>query len=163
MKVGRVTLSDRAAAGVYEDRSGPRIEAIIESAFADEIEFLRRLIPDDVNQIERTLRELCDAQCTLIVTTGGTGPALRDVTPEATRAVIEKELPGFGEIMRMRSYAVVPTAILSRATAGVRGKSLIINLPGNPKAVAECLPLLLPAIVECIDHVAGFRPELRRS
>jgi len=163
MKVGRVTLSDRAAAGVYEDLSGPRIEAIIESAFADEIEFLRRLIPDDVNQIERTLRELCDAQCTLIVTTGGTGPALRDVTPEATRAVIEKELPGFGEIMRMRSYAVVPTAILSRATAGVRGKSLIINLPGNPKAVAECLPLLLPAIVECIDHVAGFRPELRRS
>ena len=163
MKVGRVTLSDRAAAGVYEDLSGPRIEAIIESAFADEIEFLRRLIPDDVNQIERTLRELCDAQCTLIVTTGGTGPALRDVTPEATRAVIEKELPGFGEIMRMRSYAVVPTAILSRATAGVRGKSLIINLPGNPKAVAECLPLLLPAIVECIDHVAGFRPQLRRS
>ena len=163
MKVGRVTLSDRAAAGVYEDLSGPRIEAIIESAFADEIEFLRRLIPDDVNQIERTLRELCDAQCTLIVTTGGTGPALRDVTPEATRAVIEKELPGFGEIMRMRSYAIVPTAILSRATAGIRGKSLIINLPGNPKAVAECLPLLLPAIVECIDHVAGFRPELRRS
>ena len=163
MKVGRVTLSDRAAAGVYEDRSGPRIEAIIESAFADEIEFLRRLIPDDVNQIERTLRELCDAQCTLIVTTGGTGPALRDVTPEATRAVIEKELPGFGEIMRMRSYAIVPTAILSRATAGISGKSLIINLPGNPKAVAECLPLLLPAIVECIDHVAGFRPELRRS
>jgi len=162
MKVGRVTLSDRAAAGVYEDRSGPEIEAIIASHFTDEIEFLRRLIPDDRAQIERTLRELCDAQCTLIVTTGGTGPALRDVTPEATLAVIEKELPGFGEIMRMRSYAATPTAILSRATAGVRGKSLIVNLPGNPKAVAECLPLLLPAIVECIDHVAGFRPELRR-
>jgi len=163
MKVGRVTLSDRAAAGVYEDRSGPEIEAIITSHFTDGIEFLRRLIPDDLAQIERTLRELCDAQCALIVTTGGTGPALRDVTPEATLAVIEKELPGFGEIMRMRSYAAVPTAILSRATAGVRGESLIVNLPGNPKAVAECLPLLLPAIVECIDHVAGFRPGLRRT
>lgn len=154
-------MSDRAAAGVYEDRSGPEIEAIITSHFVDEIEFFRRLIPDDRAQIEETLRELCDMQCTLVVTTGGTGPALRDVTPEATRAVIEKELPGFGEIMRMRSYAVTPTAILSRATAGVRGKSLIVNLPGNPKAVAECLPLLLPAIVECIDHVAGFRPGLR--
>jgi len=161
MKVGRVTLSDRAAAGVYEDRSGPEIEVIIASHFADKIDFLRRPIPDDRAQIERTLRELCDAQCTLIVTTGGTGPAPRDVTPEATHAVIEKELPGFGEIMRMRSYATTPSAILSRATAGVRGKSLIVNLPGNPRAVAECLPLLLPAIVECIDHVADFRPELR--
>jgi molybdopterin adenylyltransferase len=162
MKVGRVTMSDRAAAGVYEDRSGPEIEAIIASHFTGELEFCRRLIPDEAEQIERTLRELCDAGCALIVTTGGTGPAARDVTPEATRAVIEKELPGFGEIMRMRSYAAVPTAILSRATAGVRGKSLIVNLPGNPKAVAECLPLLLPAIVECIDHVAGFRPEARQ-
>jgi molybdopterin adenylyltransferase len=163
MKVGRVTLSDRAAAGVYEDRSGPEIEAIIASHFADDIEFFRRLIPDDPAQIECALRALCDAQCTLIVTTGGTGPTPRDVTPEATRAVIEKELPGFGEIMRMRSYAATPTAILSRATAGVRGKSLIVNLPGNPKAVSECLPLLLPAIVECIEHLAGFRPELRRT
>ena len=163
MKVGRVTLSDRAAAGVYEDRSGPEIEAILEAHFAGGLEFFRRLIPDDRAQIERALRELCDAQCALIVTTGGTGPAPRDVTPEATRAVIEKELPGFGEIMRMRSYPVAPTAILSRATAGVRGKSLIVNLPGNPKAVRECLPLLLPAIVECIDHVAGFRPEPWRT
>lgn len=161
MKVGRVTLSDRASAGIYEDRSGPEIEAIITSHFADGIEFCSRLIPDDRALIERTLLELCDAQCTLIVTTGGTGPSPRDVTPEATLAVIEKELPGFGEIMRSRSYAVAPTAILSRATAGVRGKSLIINLPGRPKAVAECLPLLLPATVECIDHIAGFRPELR--
>jgi molybdopterin adenylyltransferase len=161
MKVGRLTLSDRASAGVYEDRSGPRIEAIVESHFAEEIEFLRRLIPDDRGQIERTLRELCEAGCALIVTTGGTGPGPRDVTPEATRAIIEKELPGFGELLRMRSYAGTPTAILSRATAGVRGKSLIVNLPGNPKAVAECLPLLLPAIVECIDHVAGWRPGLR--
>ncbi len=161
MKVGRVTLSDRAAAGVYEDRSGPEIESVIAGHFAGEIEFLRRLIPDDRAQIERTLRELCDAQCALIVTTGGTGPGPRDVTPEATRAVIEKELPGFGEIMRSRTYAITPRAILSRSTAGVRGSSLIVNLPGNPKAVAECLPLLLPAIVECIEHIAGFRPELR--
>jgi molybdopterin adenylyltransferase len=161
MKVGRVTLSDRAAAGVYEDKSGPEIEAIITSHFVDGIEFERRLIPDERELIEKTLRELCDGGCALVVTTGGTGPSARDVTPEATRAVIEKELPGFGEIMRMRSYAITQTAILSRATAGVRGKSLIVNLPGNPKAVAECLPLLLPAIVECIDHVAGFRPALR--
>jgi len=161
MKVGRVTLSDRAAAGVYEDKSGPEIEAIITSHFADEIEFERRLIPDERELIENTLRELCEGGCTLVVTTGGTGPSARDVTPEATRAVIEKELPGFGELMRMRSYAITQTAILSRATAGVRGKSLIVNLPGNPKAVAECLPLLLRAIVECIDHVAGFRPRLR--
>ena len=161
MKVGRVTLSDRAAAGVYEDKSGPEIEAIITSHFVDGIEFERRLIPDERELIEKTLRELCEAGCTLVVTTGGTGPSARDVTPEATRAVIEKELPGFGEIMRMRSYAITQTAILSRATAGVREKSLIVNLPGNPKAVAECLPLLLPAIVECIDHVAGFRPALR--
>jgi molybdopterin adenylyltransferase len=162
MKVGRVTMSDRAAAGVYEDRSGPEIERIIASHFADGIEFFRRLIPDDLAQIEGALRELCKAGCALIVTTGGTGPGARDVTPEATRAVIEKELPGFGELMRMRSYAITPTAILSRATAGVRDKTLIVNLPGNPKAIGECLPLLLPAIVECLDHVAGFRPELRR-
>ena len=161
MKVGRVTLSDRAAAGVYEDRSGPEIERIIASNFAEEIEFCRRLIPDDRELIESTLRELCEEGCALVVTTGGTGPAARDVTPEATRAVLEKELPGFGELMRMRTYDVAPTAILSRATAGVLGRTLIVNLPGSPKGVRECLPLLLPAIVECIGHVAGFRPELR--
>jgi molybdopterin adenylyltransferase len=161
MKVGRLTLSDRAAAGIYEDRSGPEIESIISSYFVDNLEFLRRLIPDDFAQIKETLQALCEAQCALIVTTGGTGPGCRDVTPEATRAVVEKELPGFGEIIRMRSYDFTPRAILSRATAGVCGKSLIVNLPGNPKAVAECLPLLLPAIAECIDHVAGFRPQLR--
>ena len=161
MKVGRVTMSDRASAGIYEDRSGPEIEAIISAKFADEIEFVRRLIPDERAQIEQTLRDLCDAGCALVVTTGGTGPSARDVTPEATKAVIEKELPGFGEIMRTRSHPTVPTAILSRATAGVRGKSLIVNLPGKPSAVSECLPLLLPAIVECIDHIADFRPKLR--
>jgi molybdopterin adenylyltransferase len=160
MKVGRLTLSDRASAGIYEDKSGPAIEAIVASYFADDIEFERRLIPDDRALIESTLRELCDAGCTLVVTTGGTGPAPRDVTPQATRAVIEKELPGFGELLRMKSYDKVPTAILSCSTAGLRGKSLIVNLPGNPRAIGECLPLLLPAIVECIDHIAGFRPRV---
>ncbi|MEI9960046.1 MAG: molybdenum cofactor synthesis domain-containing protein [Limisphaerales bacterium] len=107
------------------------------------------------------MKNLCASGCALIVTTGGTGPSARDVTPEATRAVLEKELPGFGEVMRAVSFAKVPTAILSRATAGVRGKSLIVNLPGNPKAIAECLPPLLPAIVEAIDHIANFRPKLK--
>jgi molybdopterin adenylyltransferase len=162
MKIGRVTMSDRASAGVYEDRSGPEIEAIIGANFADEIEFVRRVIPDERAEIEQTLRELCDEGCALVVTTGGTGPSARDVTPEATRAVIEKELPGFGEIMRTSWHSTVPTAILSRATAGVRGKSLIVNLPGKPSAVSECLPLLLPAIVECIDHISDVRPTLRK-
>jgi molybdopterin adenylyltransferase len=163
MKIGRVTLSDRASSGVYEDRSGPEIESIITAQFADEIEWERRLIPDDLEQIVETLIELCDAGCLLIITTGGTGPSARDVTPEATRRVIEKEMPGFGEIMRIRSYAITPTAILSRATAGVRGKSFIVNLPGKPKAIGECLPLILPAIVECVDHIADFRPTLREG
>jgi len=162
MKIGRVTLSDRAATGVYEDRSGPEIESIIAAHFATPVEFIRHLIPDDLPLIERTLRDLCDAaQCPLVITTGGTGPSARDVTPEATRAVIEKELPGFGELMRLRSYETVPTAILSRATAGIRGKSLIVNLPGKPAAVSYCLPLLLPAIVECLDHLTGLRPTLK--
>jgi molybdopterin adenylyltransferase len=97
----------------------------------------------------------------LIVTTGGTGPCPRDVTPEATRAVLDKELPGFGEVMRMQSYSMVKTAILTRATAGIRGKTLIVNLPGRPRSIAECLPLLIPAIAEAIDHLTGQRPALR--
>jgi molybdopterin adenylyltransferase len=129
--------------------------------FAEEIEFERVLLPDEQHQIETALKQLCTNGCALVVTTGGTGPSARDVTPEATHAVIEKELPGFGETMRRLSLAKVPTAILSRATAGVRGKTLIVNLPGNPRAIAECLPPLLPAIVECIDHIAGFRPKLK--
>lgn len=161
MKVGRVTLSDRAAAGVYDDASGPEIERVIQHLFAEPLEFVRVLLPDDLDQIKTELTRLADDEgCPLIVTTGGTGPSPRDVTPEATRAVIEKELPGFGEIMRHQSYARVKTAILSRAIAGVRGRSLIINLPGRPTAIAECLPLLGPAIAECLDHIAGFRPSL---
>ena len=162
MKIARVKLSDRAAAGVYPDASGPEIERIVADSFLETIEWVRVLLPDDQLQLEETLRRLVDdEQCSLVLTAGGTGPAARDFTPEATRAVLEKELPGFGEIMRLTSYAKVKTAILSRATAGVRGRSLIVNLPGNPKAVAECLPLLLPAIAEALDHIAGFRPKLR--
>src|SRR6478609_3017751 len=158
MKVARVTLSDRAANGVYADESGPEIERLTASHFAEPIEWVRVLLPDERAQIEETLRRLADVeQCPLIITSGGTGPAPRDVTPEATRAVVERELPGFGEIMRMQSYAKVPTAILSRALAGTRGRTLIVNLPGNPRAIGECLPLLIPAIVEAIDHLRGER------
>ena len=161
MKIARVTLSDRAAAGVYADESGPEIERITAGHFAEPLEWTRVLLADDRAALEQTLRQLADVdQIPLILTTGGTGPAPRDITPEATRAVLEKELPGFGEILRMQSYAKVPTSILSRATAGVRGRSLIINLPGRPRAIAECLPLLVPAIAEGLDHIAGFRPAL---
>jgi molybdopterin adenylyltransferase len=156
MKVARITLSDRASAGIYEDRSGPEIERILGEHFGAAIDWKRILIPDERARIETALREMCDAEhCDLVVTTGGTGPAARDVTPEATRAVLERELPGFGEVMRAQSFAKVPTAILSRATAGTRGHSLIINLPGNPRAIGECLPMLLPAIREAIRHLHG--------
>jgi molybdopterin adenylyltransferase len=156
MKVARVTLSDRASAGVYEDRSGPEIERVFGERMTEPVEWVRVLIPDERAEIESTLRRLCDDErCDLVLTTGGTGPAPRDVTPEATRAVIERELPGFGEIMRVQSFAKVPTAILSRSTAGTRGQTLILNLPGNPRAIGECLPLVLPAIFEALRHLRG--------
>jgi len=158
--IGRVTLSDRAAAGVYEDASGPEIERVLGGFFDEELEFHARVLPDDRTAIEETLRAMVEDGLPLIVTTGGTGPAERDVTPEATRAVISKELPGFGEIMRLKSFDKVPTAILTRALAGLAGQSLIVNLPGRPPAVAECLTLIAPAIAECLEHVAGWRPRL---
>lgn len=155
MKVGRVTLSDRASAGLYRDLGGPEIERVFREAWKGECNFLVRLLPDERPAIAAALRTLCDTEaCALVITTGGTGPAPRDVTPEATRDVLEKELPGFGEAMRMRSFATVPTAILSRATAGVRGRTLIVNLPGNPRAIGECLPGLVPAIREALQHLA---------
>jgi molybdopterin adenylyltransferase len=158
--VGRITLSDRAAAGAYEDASGPEIERVLRGFFDEEMEFHARVLPDDRTAIEETLRAMVDDGLPLVVTTGGTGPAERDVTPEATRAVVEKELPGFGEIMRMKSFEKVPTAVLTRAVAGIAGRSLIVNLPGRPSAIAECLQLIAPAIAECLDHVAGWRPRL---
>jgi molybdopterin adenylyltransferase len=161
MKVGRVTLSDRASSGAYNDAGGPEIERVVQDVFAETIEFVRALLPDDQEQIQNVLCKMADEErCKLIITTGGTGPAARDVTPEATWNVISKELPGFGEIMRMNSYVRVKTAILSRGTAGIRGEALIINLPGRPAAIAECLNLLGPAIAECLDHICGFRPRL---
>ena len=156
MKVARVTLSDRATAGIYEDRSGPEIERVCGECGLSVTAWVREILPDERPAIEALFRRLIDVDgCDLVLTTGGTGPAARDVTPEATRAVIERELPGFGEAMRMQSFAKVPTAILSRATAGTRGRSLIVNLPGNPRAIGECLPLVVPAIREALKHLNG--------
>ncbi len=154
MKVARLTLSDRASAGIYADRSGPEIERVFTEAGVVVEEWVRVVMPDERTEIETLLRRLADEdRCDLILTTGGTGPAPRDVTPEATRAVLERELPGFGEIMRVTTFAKVPTAILSRSTAGTRGRTLIVNLPGNPKAIGECLPLVIPAILEALRHL----------
>lgn len=156
MKIARVTLSDRASEGEYEDLSGPEIERVLGVLGFADLDWIRIVMPDERSRIEDMLRQLCDEeQCDLVLTTGGTGPAPRDVTPEATRAVLERELPGFGEIMRMQSFAKVPTAILSRSTAGTRGRTLIVNMPGNPKAIGECLPLVAPAIREALRHLRG--------
>jgi len=158
--IGIVTISDRATAGVYDDRSGPAIVSVLEEFLSCAWQPVVRLIPDEQPEIEATLRDLADIQrCALIVTTGGTGPAARDVTPEATEAVCEKMLPGFGEHMRSVSLRKVPTAILSRQTAGTRGSSLIVNLPGKPAAIRECLEAVFPAIPYAIDLIGGPRLE----
>lgn len=159
MKIGRVTISDRASAGVYEDRSGPEIEQVLRGFFGAEPAFASVIVPDEAGLISAALKTFADEQkCDLIVTTGGTGISPRDVTPEATRAVLEKELPGFGEIMRVQSFAKVKTAVLSRAVAGTRGSSLIVNLPGKPSAVRECLEILAPAMREGMAHLRGDDP-----
>src|ERR1022692_504507 len=163
MKIGRITISDRASAGIYEDRSGPEIERGLREVFGAESQFVVAVIPDEQEQISAKFRELADLECCdLIVTTGGTGISARDVTPEATRAVLEKELPGFGELMRMQSFPKVRTAILSRAVAGTRGRSLIVNLPGKPSAVRECLEILAPAIREGLAHLRGENPHEKK-
>ncbi|KAF7600280.1 MAG: molybdopterin adenylyltransferase [Candidatus Dactylopiibacterium carminicum] len=159
-RIGILTVSDRASTGIYEDKGGPAIQAWLARALSSPWEGVPRLIPDDRAGIEAALRELVDeAGCCLIVTTGDTGPAPRDVTPEATEAVCDKMLPGFGELMRAASLKVVPTAILSRQTAGIRSRCLIINLPGKPSAIADCLDAVFPAVPYCIDLIEGARLE----
>jgi molybdopterin adenylyltransferase len=155
-RIGIVTVSDRASRGEYEDLGGPAIREWMDSALTSDWQAVARIIPDEQPQVETTLRELCDEEgCCLVVTTGGTGPAVRDITPEATEAVCEKMMPGFGELMRTISLKFVPTAILSRQTAGIRGQSLIINLPGKPSAIADCLEAVFPAVPYCIDLIDG--------
>ena len=153
--IGIVTVSDRASRGQYEDRGGPAIDAYLQTVLSSTWRSERRIIEDDASLIELTIRELASIGCCLIVTTGGTGPALRDVTPEATAAACQKMLPGFGEQMRRASLDKVPTAILSRQTAGVCDGALVINLPGQPKAIAECLDAVFAAIPYCIDLLGG--------
>lgn len=159
-RIGIVTVSDRASRGEYEDRGGPAIRAYLERVLSSPWEGVARLVEDDQVMIEGVLRDLCDDEgCCLVVTTGGTGPAPRDVTPEATLAIGEKDLPGFGELMRQVSLQHVPTAILSRQCAVIRGQSLIVNLPGKPRAIEECLDAVFPAIPYCVDLIGG--PYLR--
>ncbi|RUM62977.1 MAG: molybdopterin adenylyltransferase [Sulfurimonas sp.] len=156
IKIGVITASDRASSGIYEDISGVAIQDTITAYLTSAFEIVYRCIPDEQEMLETTMKELCDVeQCCLVVTTGGTGPAPRDVTPEATEAVCDKMLPGFGELMRQVSLHYVPTAILSRQSAGIRGKSLIINLPGKPKSIRECLDAVFPAVPYCIDLIEG--------
>jgi molybdopterin adenylyltransferase len=156
VRVGIVTVSDRASQGVYQDLGGPAIRDCLTEILSCLWEAVPRLIPDERPLIEETLRDLCDREgCCLVVTTGGTGPARRDVTPEATEAVCDKLLDGFGELMRAVSLKVVPTAILSRQIAGTRGRSLIVNLPGKPSAIRDCLLAVFPAIPYCIDLLEG--------
>ena len=156
VNIGVITVSDRASRGEYEDLGGPALIKELRSIIKTPWEAVCRIVPDEVEEVKKALIELCDAAgCALVITTGGTGPAPRDITPDATAAVCKKILPGFGELMRSVSLKKVPTAILSRQTAGVRGMSLIINLPGKPSAIAECLRAVFPAIPDCIDLIGG--------
>jgi len=156
IRIGFVTISDRASRGEYQDLGGPAMQACLTEILSCPWQAVPRLIPDERPLIEATLKELCDQEgCCLVVTTGGTGPARRDVTPEATETVCDKILDGFGEQMRAVSLKVVPTAILSRQIAGIRGRSLIVNLPGKPSAIRDCLLAVFPAIPYCVDLIEG--------
>jgi molybdopterin adenylyltransferase len=167
VKIGIVSISDRASTGVYEDKGLPALQTWLTTALKNKLQFEARLIPDEKERISATLVELVNAGCSLVLTTGGTGPAIRDVTPEATLAIADKEMPGFGEQMRQISLKFVPTAILSRQVAVIRGQSLIINLPGQPKSIAETLEGLkdsqgqsvvhgiFAAVPYCIDLIGG--------
>jgi molybdopterin adenylyltransferase len=159
-QIGIVTVSDRAFRGEYEDKGGPGIIAALSELLDSPWQPLSVVIPDEQVLIEEALADLADHKaCSLILTTGGTGPALRDITPEATEAVCHKMMPGFGELMRAASLKEVPTAILSRQTAGIRGQTLIINLPGKPSAIRTCLDAVFAAVPYCIDLIGGERLE----
>lgn len=156
IKIGILTMSDRASSGIYEDKATPEIKRVLQSYIKNDCEFFCELIADEFDLICERLRFLATSRgCDLILTSGGTGPAARDITPEATHAVCEKMLPGFGELMRAKSLEFVPTAILSRQSAGILERSLIVNLPGNPKAIIECLEPIFPAIPYCLDLIGA--------
>jgi molybdopterin adenylyltransferase len=155
-KIGVLTISDRASAGVYEDISGPAIAAWLEKALSVPFTLEKRVIPDGFESVRDALIELADQEnCCLVLTTGGTGPAPRDLTPEATLAAAQRELPGFGELMRAKSLEQTPTAILSRQTAAHRGACLFVNLPGSPRSIALCLEAVFPAIPYCVELIGG--------
>ena len=156
IKIGVINVSDRASQGIYEDIPGKAVVDLLQEYLISEFELVYQVIPDEQKQLEEAMTHMADIEKTcLIITTGGTGPSLRDVTPEATEAICQKMLPGFGELMRSISLAFVPTAILSRQTAGIRGNTLIVNLPGKPKAIRQCLEAVFPAIPYCIDLIEG--------
>jgi molybdopterin adenylyltransferase len=156
IRIGIINISDRASKGIYEDIPGKAIISTLNDYIKSPWENVYAVIPDEQELIEKTLIEMADEkQCCLIITSGGTGPSKRDVTPEATQSVCDKMMPGFGELMRMESLKYVPTAILSRQTAGIRHKTLIVNLPGKPKAIKQCLDVIFPAIPYCIDLLEG--------
>ncbi len=156
IKIGVINVSDRASQGIYEDIPGKAVVDLLHEYLISEFELVYQVIPDELKQLEQAMTHMADIEKTcLIITTGGTGPSLRDVTPEATEAICQKMLPGFGELMRSISLAFVPTAILSRQTAGIRGNTLIVNLPGKPKAIRQCLEAVFPAIPYCIDLIEG--------
>jgi molybdopterin adenylyltransferase len=157
-KIAIVTISDRASRGDYEDLSGPAIERWLRRAVAMPCDYARHIVPDGLESVRDVLIALADEHgADLILTSGGTGPAARDLTPEAMQQVITKELPGFGELMRQASLKQVPTAILSRQTAGVRGRSLIVNLPGKPSSIEVCLDAVFPAVPYCLELIGAGR------
>ncbi len=163
-RIGIVVVSDRAYQGVYEDLGGAAISDTLKDYLSSDWEAVYRLIPDELERITATFCDLADKEaCDLILSTGGTGPAPRDLTPEATESICHKLMPGFGEQMRQVSLQYVPTAILSRQTAGIRGKTLIINLPGKPRAIRQCLDAVFPAVPYCLDLIGAARLETREE
>lgn len=164
LRIGILTVSDRVCAGVYEDRGGPEVQRVLEAALASPWEAVAWRVPDEQSRIEAALVALCeDEACALVLSTGGTGPAPRDCTPEATEAVCDRLLPGFGERMRAVSVATVPTAILSRQVAGIRNRSFVVNLPGRPEAVRPCLEAVLPAVLDGLAHLGHPRLDFRET